>query len=876
MMAEIMQEVGSICPECMKRLKGRLVQVGDNVELQKRCPDHGDFSATVWRGEPAFTSWVRPKLPYGGGVREPVDLGCPYDCGLCLNHHQRTCTALVEITSRCNLHCPVCFADSGEESFEPTLAAIHRTLAQVMHRTGGCNLQLSGGEPTMRDDLEVIIAMAADLGFTFIQLNTNGLKLAADAEYAGRLRKAGLSSVFLQFDGVTDAVYRELRGRELFALKCEAVDNAAAAGLGIVLVPTLVGGINSRQLWEIVEFALERLPHVRGVHFQPISYFGRFPAHFTPDHFTLPEIMRALTQGSNGRVQNSDFHPPGCEHALCSFSAKYLVNADGSLQPLGGGDDGCKCAVQSAEEGAFATIAATSRQWRGVLPVCGGETMAEDDLSRFLQHARGNSFQLSAMAFQDCWSLNLERLRGCCIHVAQEDGRLIPFCSYNLTSRSGGNLYRGRGSSPVAGSSVDHLVAGNLCLGKNFGRAELEKAQFSRLRKTVRYAIQHSRYYREKLAGLAVESLVSCSDLEMIPLLHSDELVRYNHLLQCVSQSRVARIVTLQTSGSTGEPKRVLFTANDLAATTEFFYHGMLSLIDHHDRVLVMLPYTQQDSTGELLVKTLTAANVFAEGMWPPQVKADQFLKDKGITCVVGLPQQLLALAERVGPDCLRSMLLCSDYAPFPLRERIEKACGCTTFLHYGTTESGLGGAVECGLHQGCHIRESELLIEIVDPLTGRALGDGELGEIVLTTLGREAMPLIRYRTGDLGRLDRSRCGCGGRAARLFDIRGRMTGCIIGDSILYSHQLDDLLFTISGLLDYRAIVSDAGGDSLLIEYLAGLEGNNIAATIRTQLRQQPVIRTALANGSLSIGDIRQVGNFSVNHTEKRTILDQRV
>jgi len=434
-------DVESVCPECLNRLSGRLVLQDGAVSLQKNCPEHGAFSATVWRGEPAFQTWVRPKIAFAGGFRELSRQGCPFDCGLCEHHAQRTCTALVEITSRCNLRCPVCFADSGGVGADPDHDTLQQMFAQIMARTGGCNLQLSGGEPTVRQDLEQIVGLAKSAGFEFVQLNTNGLLLAEKPEFAQQLKQAGLSSVFLQFDGVDDDVFLALRGRKLFELKCRAIDHLAAAGLGIILVPTLVRGINTEQLWNIVRFALQRQPGVRGVHFQPMSYFGRFPAVFSPDHFTLPELMRALSRQSGDVLKVDDFRPPGCEHALCSFSAKYLVQEDGKLQRLGSGT--CDCRPQPAEQGALKSIGITARQWGGVEGCCEPAAEPKDDLERFLMQARPHTFSLSAMAFQDAWSLNLERLQGCCVHVAQPDGRLIPFCSFNLTARNGRSLYRG-------------------------------------------------------------------------------------------------------------------------------------------------------------------------------------------------------------------------------------------------------------------------------------------------------------------------------------------------------------------------------------------------------------------------------------------------
>lgn len=444
-MIEELDRVGSVCPVCLQQIAARLIRDGVTVSMVKDCPEHGSFSTVIWRGAPAFDSWRRPKIGYRGGRRETTpEKGCPYDCGLCPEHDQRTCTALVEVTDRCNLQCPVCFADSGKGAArDADIEQLSKRFANIFASTGGCNLQLSGGEPTVRDDLPEIIRAAREAGFTFVQLNTNGLRLAADSELATRYREAGLSSVFLQFDGTCDQVYSALRGRPLWSEKQRALENLARAGVGVVMVATVARGVNEEMLWEIVRFGMDRQPAIRGVHFQPLSYFGRYPAGFKVDHVTLPEIMTGLENQSEGILQITDFRPPGCEHALCSFSAKYLVGADGRPTRLGNSDS-CDCRPTLAEEGARKSIAVTARQWGAPnIAPCAQERRA-DDLDAFLARARNHTFSLSAMAFQDAWNLNLDRLRGCCIHVAPAGGGLVPFCAYNLTAVDGRSLYRER------------------------------------------------------------------------------------------------------------------------------------------------------------------------------------------------------------------------------------------------------------------------------------------------------------------------------------------------------------------------------------------------------------------------------------------------
>ena len=449
---DILHQTQSLCPVCLTLIEARHVVENDSIFLEKTCPVHGLFKTRFWEGRQNYENWTRPKLPIKQRFNmTPVDKGCPFDCGLCPAHGQHTCTALIEITQRCNLGCPVCFADAGGGADrEPSLARIGFLLDRVLAASGSCNLQLSGGEPTVREDLPAIIALARRKGFSFVQLNTNGLRLAAAPDYAVQLKEAGLASVFLQFDGLSAASHQALRGRDLRAVKEAAIRHAAAAGLGIVLVPTLVPGVNTAEVGAIIDYAARFAPAVRGVHFQPVSYFGRFPQAPADTHrLTLPEVISLIAAQCGGAIRPEHFAPPACEHALCSFHGTFVIDEDNRLLPLGNRQSAC-CATgptPTALEGREKSVSFTARQWSLPLAAaaCGctpGAGAPMDDLDRFLARARTHTFSISAMAFQDAWNLDLERLRGCCIHVVAPDGRLVPFCAYNLTSSEGRALYR--------------------------------------------------------------------------------------------------------------------------------------------------------------------------------------------------------------------------------------------------------------------------------------------------------------------------------------------------------------------------------------------------------------------------------------------------
>ncbi len=450
MEAVYLSETQSICLECFTAIPARRVARGKRVYLRKTCPEHGSFEAVIWRGHPPYSSWVRPKTPsYPKDPFTLVEKGCPLDCGLCAEHRQHTCTALIEVTQRCNLRCAFCFADAGNNPVvDPALEDLKGQFDRLFASAGPCNVQLSGGEPTLRDDLPEIVVLGRSSGFSFIQINTNGLRLAMEPSYVKALKEAGLASVFLQFDSMEDTVYRKLRGRELFREKRLAIEHCAENGIGVVLVPTLVPGVNTDQIGVIIEFALRELPAIRGVHFQPVSYFGRYPAPpGDEDRITIPEIITAIETQTHGRIRAEHFKPPGCENALCSFHGNFVLQTDGELRPwtqCKSEDCGCK-PIQAADGAAKARRFVTQFWSRpqelqlSSMMVKAPSLGAWDD---FLIRARTHSLCISGMAFQDAWTLDLERLKDCCIHVVHPDGRLIPFCAYNVTDSEGRSYYR--------------------------------------------------------------------------------------------------------------------------------------------------------------------------------------------------------------------------------------------------------------------------------------------------------------------------------------------------------------------------------------------------------------------------------------------------
>ena len=437
-MNEIMKETQSICPVCLKIIDATVVKQFDDLYLTKKCEEHGFFKSVIWRGKPSYESWKRPKSPaYPEVPYTKVLKGCPHDCGLCNEHRQHTCTVLIEVTSRCNINCEFCFANAGGNGINPDMETIEMWYRRIIEAGGPYNLQISGGEPTMREDLHEIISMASNKGFTFIQLNTNGINLT-NYNYYEKLKEAGLKSIFLQFNDLTEAGMTSVQGKEGLQDKLKVIENSAKLGIGVILVCTVVPHKNDNILWDIIDFGLKNSPTVRGVHFQPVSYFGRIPKiPEDNDRITLPEVMDKIATQSNYKVKLSDFAPSGCENALCSFHANY-ASVDGKLITVSRKTH-C-CGEEDGKEGSKKSVRFVERNWSGVK--INKYIPKKKSFEELNQKIKGGFFSISGMAFQDAWNVDTQRLKDCCIHVVSKEGNLIPFCAYNITAVDGTKLYR--------------------------------------------------------------------------------------------------------------------------------------------------------------------------------------------------------------------------------------------------------------------------------------------------------------------------------------------------------------------------------------------------------------------------------------------------
>jgi len=462
----------TVCPECLKVLDATIFEDDGKVYIKKTCPDHGMFQELYWSD---YDQYLRAEefRNDGKGMENPrtkTVKGCPYDCGICPEHKSHTALAIIDVTNRCNLKCPVCFANAAaagyvyEPSQEQVVAMLENLRANKPVPANA--LQFSGGEPTIRNDLFDLIRKAKELGMRHVEVNTNGVRLSQSVEYCRELKAAGASTIYLQFDGLTPEVYKYIRGVNLLDIKMKAIQNLREAGIkSVVLVVTLVKGVNDSQLGRIIDFAVKNFDVIRCINVQPVSLCGRLPQEQRDRmRITIPDFMHLVEEQTEGKIKVSDFYPVPTvvpvskavgalqdkqyveftAHPHCGM-ATYLFIEKGKIVPITRYANIPKfvevmkkvyvAASKGSKNKAKIRVLAATRHVKFTFlrkyllrVLTEGSYKSLGDLQR-------QSILLSSMHFMDPYNFDLERVQRCVIHYAVPDGRIIPFCTMNSIHR---------------------------------------------------------------------------------------------------------------------------------------------------------------------------------------------------------------------------------------------------------------------------------------------------------------------------------------------------------------------------------------------------------------------------------------------------------
>ena len=479
----------SLCPECGKPLEAEVYDEDGKVFIKKTCDEHGEFVNTYWGDEKLYNR-AEKYVPSISSVENPCvedNSSCPSNCGLCSKHETSTILGLIDVTNRCNLRCPVCFANAAAAGYlyEPTQDEIRQMLKNLRNLKPYPTpaIQYAGGEPTVRKDIVELVAMAKEEGFTHVQIATNGLRLARKENLAKELKEAGLNTVYLAFDGVTPEPYINNRGKDLLPQKLQAIENCRKARLGVVLVPTLIKGVNDHQVGEIIKFAFDNNDIIYGVNFQPVSFAGRTPAdEVEQQRITIPDFINIIDEQTDGQVSPEAFYPPSVVEPI----ARFISALDGEEKPKVTLNCHQHCGVgtyvfrEKTEgpgkdilipitdfidvdalfnkldeyadrllEGRFAAkkkvlASATKRLPRMIHKSKSPKNL---DITKILLNvftkrsyeALGDfskdAMLISCMHFMDPFNFDEDRVKKCVIHYATPDGRIIPFCTMNSMYR---------------------------------------------------------------------------------------------------------------------------------------------------------------------------------------------------------------------------------------------------------------------------------------------------------------------------------------------------------------------------------------------------------------------------------------------------------
>jgi len=437
----------SICSACLRKVEAKVVIEGNEVYLLKRCLVHGPEKVLLSTDADYYRrcrDFIKPsEMPLRWNT--PIRYGCPYDCGLCPDHEQHSCLTLIEVTDVCNLQCPICYAESSpaRETWR-SLDEIEAMLDAVVRNEGEPDVvQISGGEPTLHPQFWGILDAAKARPIKHVMINTNGIRIAQDREFARRLASymPGFE-VYLQFDSFEKEALQELRGADLRDIRRKAITHLNEFNLSTTLVVTLKKGLNDAEIGRIIQYGLEQRA-VRGVTFQPIQAAGRTAAYDpATDRLTLSEVRQSIIDQS-GVFRAEDIIPVPC-HPDC-LAMGYALKLGGEVVPLTGLIDPDILLEGGRNTIVFEQDAGIRDRIFELFSTAHSPTSASLSLKSLLcclplaavpePIGYDNVFRVLIMQFLDSYNFDVRSVKKSCVHIVHPDGRIIPFDTYNLFYR---------------------------------------------------------------------------------------------------------------------------------------------------------------------------------------------------------------------------------------------------------------------------------------------------------------------------------------------------------------------------------------------------------------------------------------------------------
>ncbi len=492
----------SLCPECGKVIRARKYAEGKTVYMEKECEEHGYFRELISPDVDFYMQMFTFRFGDNRGFTNPTHLAekdgeCPENCGVCNMHHSHTCMSNIDLTNRCDMRCPVCFANANAMGYitEPSVDQVRAMLQTLRDRKPvPCKaIQFSGGEPTIHPNFIEIVKMAKEMGFGQIQIATNG-KNMSDLDFARQCKEAGLNSLYLQFDGVTKDIYRKTRAEDVIETKMQCVEVCRKVGLRIVLVPTVIRGINDHQVGAITQFAIDNSDVITGISFQPVCFTGRIAEKDRMEQrYTITHLALDIDEQTRGIMPKANWFGLGATQPLsrlsealsgtpaffvschpdCGGGGYLFINPEDRKEVKALTDFfDLRAALVDLQHLADKLSERRRRSWYKALQTVGlarsADLMGGARALRILRKhfkaskaptgltfkrllgvmdgykdtKRGreanaertfsyNTIFVAGMHFQDKYNYDTERTRRCVIHQSAPDGKMYPFCTYN-------------------------------------------------------------------------------------------------------------------------------------------------------------------------------------------------------------------------------------------------------------------------------------------------------------------------------------------------------------------------------------------------------------------------------------------------------------